>query len=219
MGVIQFLCVLTSTCLAPYLPPTNILRMSRLHWVPSGVALCGHSGRPFRGQWRCKSQIPAWPSRRSPGEMLGCSLKCHTGGLGSCLTLVWLRMQLPFFPACLVGIKWFCLKVSCFARPIFPGALRENGLWLWLMWPALSISKVLASSATGIPEAKINPGHIMVCLQGPAVSGQAPFSQPLRTSYVCFMENVKVFSCAWWEEYRKVCLLHIPGSEALKAPL
>lgn len=85
--MIQFLCVLTSTCLAPYLPPTNTT--VRAAWEPSGMAVRGHSGHPFRGQWRCKSQIPAWPSRRRPGEMLGCLIEVphRRSGLlpGSCV--------------------------------------------------------------------------------------------------------------------------------------
>lgn len=226
--MIQFLCVLTSTCLAPYLPPTDTSE--------GGMGSVGDAGCPGSPgcprAWLCMDIQDACleaSGDANPRSLLGlpapalvrcgASLKCHTGGLGSCLALVWLRMQLLSFSACLVGIKRFCLKVSCLARPNFPGPLRENGLLLWLMWPALGISEVLASSAAGIPEAKINPGHIAVCLLGPAVSGQSSFSQPLRTSMFVLWIMSKIFSCTWWEEYRKVCLLDILESEVLKAPL
>lgn len=121
--------------LAPYLPSTDTSKGGMGSVDDAGCP--GSTGSPRA--WLC---MDIWdPRLESSGDanprsllglpdaaLVGCG--CLTEGphrrSGSCLALVWLKMQLCLF----LHVRWeqneFCLKVSCLARPNFPGPLREN---------------------------------------------------------------------------------------------
>lgn len=124
-------------------------------------------------------------------------------------------MQLPSFSACLVGIKWFCLKVSCFARPIFPGPLREKGLCCGLCDLHSAFLRHWLSQQLEYLRPKSTQDTLW-CVFWVLQSLARLLSLILSELMFVLWIMSKVFSCTWWEEYRKVCLLHIPGPESLK---